>query len=80
MLFFSSFPGGLFDAGDGGIQEIAFRKAIDRVNKDHDVLPNTKLLAQIDRIVAGDSFRASKQGELLEYLRTDYFCVNSGSL
>ena len=43
-------------------QEIAFRFAVDRVNSDRTVLPNTRLTAQIERIPHQDSFYAAKQG------------------
>ena len=43
-------------------QEIAFRFAVDRVNSDRTVLPNTRLTAQIERIPHHDSFYAAKQG------------------
>lgn len=43
-------------------QEIAFRFAVDRVNADRDVLPKTRLTAQMERIPPQDSFYAAKQG------------------
>ena len=46
-------------------QEIAFRFAVDRVNSDRTVLPNTRLTAQIERIPQQDSFYAAKQGNNL---------------
>lgn len=45
------------------VQEIAFRYAVDRVNVDRDILPRSRLTAQIERIPQQDSFYASKQGE-----------------
>lgn len=56
--------GGLFDMTDT-VQEIAFRYAVDRVNSDRDVLPRSRLTAQIERIPQQDSFYASKQGSQL---------------
>ena len=56
-----TFAGGLFDMSDSD-QEIAFRFAVDRVNSDRTVLPNTRLTAQIERIPHHDSFYAAKQG------------------
>ena len=44
------------------VQEIAFRYAVDRVNSNRDVLPRSRLTAQIERIPQQDSFYASKQG------------------
>ncbi|XP_059083805.1 glutamate receptor ionotropic, kainate 2-like [Tigriopus californicus] len=52
--------GGLFDMSDS-VEEISFRYAVDRVNGDRDILPNSRLTAQIDRIQPEDSFYASKQ-------------------
>lgn len=55
------FTGGLFDMTDT-VQEIAFRYAVDRVNVNRDILPRSRLTAQIERIPQQDSFYASKQG------------------
>merc|ERR1719447_813776 len=52
--------GGLFDMKDT-VQEIAFRYAVDRVNSEREVLPRSRLTAQIERIPQEDSFYASKQ-------------------
>ena len=49
-------------------QEIAFRFAVDRVNADRDVLPKTRLTAQIERIPPQDSFYAAKQGSIRTYI------------
>ena len=49
------------------IQEMAFRYAVDRVNRDHSVLAKTRLAAQIERIPPQDSFYAAKQGESLRF-------------
>ena len=54
--------GGLFDMTDT-VQEIAFRYAVDRVNVRSDILPRSRLTAQIERIPQQDSFYASKQGK-----------------
>ena len=56
--------GGLFDMTDT-VQEIAFRYAVDKVNLDREVLPRTRLMAQIERIPPQDSFYASKQGAVI---------------
>ena len=53
--------GGLFDHSDT-VQEIAFRYGVDRVNADRDIMPRSRLTAQIERIREQDSFYASKQG------------------
>ena len=53
------------------VQEIAFRYAVDRVNLDRDILPRSRLTAQIERIPQQDSFYASKQGKsLVKYYTT----------
>ena len=44
------------------VQEMSFRFAVDRVNADRTVLPDTRLTAQIERIPPQDSFYAAKQG------------------
>ena len=63
------FLGGLFDMTDT-VQEIAFRYAVDRVNSDREVLPRSRLTAQIERIPQQDSFYASKQGWYLKKVIT----------
>lgn len=55
--------GGLFHPGDES-QEIAFRFAVDTINRDKSILPRSKLVVQIERISAQDSFHASKRGKL----------------
>lgn len=57
------FAGGLFHPGDES-QEIAFRSAVDTINKDKSILPRSKLTVQIERISPQDSFHASKRGTL----------------
>ena len=49
------------------VQEIAFRYAVDRVNSEREVLPRSRLTAQIERIPQEDSFYASKQGMTQDY-------------
>ena len=60
----SLITGGLFDVTDAE-EEVAFRYAVDRVNADRTVLPDTRLTAQIERIPPHDSFYASKQGRYI---------------
>jgi hypothetical protein len=43
-------------------QEVAFRYAVERVNANRNVLPNSLLSAQIEKIPPQDSFHASKRG------------------
>ncbi|XP_071747530.1 glutamate receptor ionotropic, kainate 2 isoform X1 [Lepeophtheirus salmonis] len=52
--------GGLFDITDSK-QEVAFRYAVERVNQNRKILPNSILSAQIEKIPPQDSFHASKQ-------------------
>ena len=54
------------------IQEIAFRYAVDRVNSDREIMPRSRLAAQIERIPKQDSFYASKQGKgpFINYVST----------
>ena len=56
------FPGGLFDLSESR-QEVAFRYAVERVNANRKVLPNSLLSAQLEKIPPQDSFHASKRGE-----------------
>ncbi|XP_071042115.1 glutamate receptor ionotropic, kainate 2-like [Parasteatoda tepidariorum] len=51
---------GLFESGDEGL-ELAFRQAVDHVNADTNVLPTSRLQAQIERLERHDSFTASKK-------------------
>jgi len=44
-------------------QEVAFRYAVERVNANRNVLPNSLLSAQIEKIPPQDSFHASKRGK-----------------
>lgn len=69
---FFCFTGGLFHPGDDH-QEIAFRYAVDKINSDRNILPRSKLLAQIERISPQDSFHASKRGDNLFIFKP--FCV-----
>lgn len=43
--------------------EFAFKYAIDRINRDPHLLPNTTLVSDIEYIPVSDSFRASKKGK-----------------
>lgn len=55
--------GGLFHPGDDN-QELAFRYAVEKINRDKTILPRSKLSAQIERISPHDSFHASKRGTI----------------
>lgn len=54
--------GGLFENGDD-TAEIAFRDAIERINSDLKLLPNTRIEAVIEKLERCDSFQASKRGK-----------------
>ena len=54
--------GGLFQPNDEK-QEIAFKYAIDKINLDRSILPNSKLTSNIEIISPYDSFRATKKGK-----------------
>ena len=64
IIFFS---GGLFDVTDmvkgESRQETAFRYAVERINHNPDLLPRSRLSAQIEKIPPHDSFHTSKRGE-----------------
>lgn len=53
--------GGLFENGDETV-EMAFRDAVERINSDETILPNTRLEAVIEKLERCDSFQASKKG------------------
>lgn len=54
--------GGLFHPADDK-QEVAFRYAVEKINSDRQILPRSKLNAQIEKISPQDSFHASKRGK-----------------
>ena len=57
------FSGGIFDEGEDA-QEAAFQHAVDLVNADRSLLVRTRLIAHIEKIPSGDSFKASKKGNI----------------
>lgn len=59
---FSLSIGGLFENGDETV-EMAFRDAVERINSDETILPNTRLEAVIEKLERLDSFQASKRGK-----------------
>lgn len=71
---FDSFPsvssldlisGALFTEAERDSEvEFAFKYAVDRINRDHFLLPNTTLVTDIQYVPASDSFHASKKGKL----------------
>ena len=53
--------GAIFDEGHDS-QEAAFQHAVDLINADRSLLVRTRLIAHIERIPRGDSFKATKRG------------------
>ena len=60
MLCFPT--GGLFEV-ENLQQELAFKYAVDRINRNDYILPNTMLLAEVRQVIKHDSFNASKEGK-----------------
>ncbi|XP_076352002.1 glutamate receptor ionotropic, kainate 2-like isoform X2 [Tachypleus tridentatus] len=52
--------GGLFESGNEVLQS-AFRYAIDRINSDNSLLPNSRLSANVQQLEYKDSFQASRK-------------------
>ena len=57
------FVGGLFEEANS-MEEIAFKYAVDHINRNRDLLPNSRVMAQIERVPTHDSFYASKRGKI----------------
>lgn len=63
LIWMYDFPGGLFHPSDDK-QEVAFRYAVEKINANRDILPKSRLSAQIEQIKPQDSFHASKRGKV----------------
>ena len=66
MLYFffkinTAFLGGIFNSEDA-IQDLAFRYAVESINKDRNILVRSKLEAVSELLQHDDSFHASKRG------------------
>ena len=59
MIF--NIPGGLFEEANS-LEEIAFKYAVDHINRNRELLPRSRVMAQIERVPPHDSFYASKRG------------------
>lgn len=62
-IYLINISGGLFDLAESK-QEVAFRYAVERVNANRKILPQSLLSAIIEKIPPQDSFHASKRGKL----------------
>lgn len=68
LLFFCVFLGGIFEQMDGPValvssEELAFKFAVNNINRNRTLLPNTTLTYDIQRINIYDSFEASRKGK-----------------
>ena len=57
----SYISGGLFEEANS-LEEIAFKYAVDHINRNKELLPRSRVMAQIERVPPHDSFYASKRG------------------
>ena len=70
MFLFLS--GGIFEQTEGPVplvsaEELAFKFAVNNINRNRTLLPNTTLTYDIQRINIYDSFEASRKGECLDW-------------
>lgn len=73
--YFFLFPGGIFEyveSGPFGAEELAFRFAVNTINRNRTLLPNTTLTYDTQRINLYDSFEASRKGNVLIYYLFKY--------
>lgn len=71
--------GGIFEQMDGPValvssEELAFKFAVNNINRNRTLLPNTTLTYDIQRINIYDSFEASRKGEWCENIKV-FVCV-----
>lgn len=66
FFFFFYLSGGIFESiesGPSGAEELAFKFALNTINRNRTLLPNTTLTYDIQRINIFDSFEASRKGD-----------------
>lgn len=66
IYLYSQPAGGIFESiesGPSGAEELAFKFALNTINRNRTLLPNTTLTYDIQRINIFDSFEASRKGE-----------------
>lgn len=71
LSFFLFVLGGIFESietGPSGAEELAFKFALNTINRNRTLLPNTTLTYDIQRINIHDSFEASRKGMALKLL------------
>ena len=59
--------GGLYDETEDATVESAFRYALLRINQDRNMLPDTRIVYDIQHLPAHNSFIAAKKGEQRDY-------------
>lgn len=77
-LYASLFAGGIFESiesGPSGAEELAFKFALNTINRNRTLLPNTTLTYDIQRINIYDSFEASRKGICLLVIVCPYIWI-----
>lgn len=86
LLCFSSSLGGIFECvetgptgalGAMGAEELAFRFAVNTINRNRTLLPNTTLTYDTQKINLYDSFEASKKGKFLNAFKDSWKALGS---
>ena len=68
LVYIFSKTGGLFDDTEDATVESAFRYALLRINQDRTLLPDTRIVYDIQHLPAQNSFIAAKKGELAVHM------------
>lgn len=61
-IFVLVIPGGLFEPENEG-QALAFKYAIEKLNVNNNILPQTLVIYDVQEVLTHDSFHASKKGK-----------------